>query len=142
MGQGPETARRPSHHPHRHGPAQEQPRRSSVAFQHSGRPHERRRPAAIIEAEICLYGARFGAYCSVHPGLTGLWQVSGRNEVSYEARIRLDALYARRKSPLYDLSICRRTFPPYWRLAACTEIELSQRLNPAVPSENECPYHV
>lgn len=68
-------------------------------------------PRPIIEAEICRYGARFGAYCSVRPGLTGLWQVSGRNEVSYEARVRLDALYARRKSPLYDLSICLRTVP-------------------------------
>lgn len=68
-------------------------------------------PRPIIEAEIRRYGARFDAYCSVRPGLTGLWQVSGRNEVSYEARVRLDALYARRKSMLYDLTICLRTVP-------------------------------
>lgn len=68
-------------------------------------------PRPIIEGEICRYGGRFGAYCSVRPGLTGLWQVSGRNEVSYEARVRLDALYARRKSTRYDLSICLRTVP-------------------------------
>jgi lipopolysaccharide/colanic/teichoic acid biosynthesis glycosyltransferase len=68
-------------------------------------------PRPIIEAEICRYGSRFDAYCSVRPGLTGLWQVSGRNEVSYEARVRLDALYTRRKSPLYDLAICLRTVP-------------------------------
>lgn len=68
-------------------------------------------PRPIIEAEIRRYGARFDAYCSVRPGLTGLWQVSGRNEVSYEARVRLDALYARRKSMLYDLAICLRTVP-------------------------------
>ncbi|PNU06923.1 UDP-phosphate galactose phosphotransferase [Novosphingobium guangzhouense] len=68
-------------------------------------------PRPIIEAEIHRYGARFGAYCSVRPGLTGLWQVSGRNEVSYEARVRLDAFYALRKSTLYDLAICFRTIP-------------------------------
>jgi lipopolysaccharide/colanic/teichoic acid biosynthesis glycosyltransferase len=68
-------------------------------------------PRPIIEAEIQRYGGRFEAYCSVRPGLTGLWQVSGRNEVSYEARVRLDALYARRKSTLYDLAICLRTVP-------------------------------
>jgi lipopolysaccharide/colanic/teichoic acid biosynthesis glycosyltransferase len=68
-------------------------------------------PRPIIEGEIERYGSRFGAYCSVRPGLTGLWQVSGRNEVSYEARVRLDAFYARRKSTLYDLGICLRTVP-------------------------------
>jgi len=68
-------------------------------------------PRPIIEAEIRRYGPRFNAYCSVRPGLTGLWQVSGRNEVSYEARVRLDALYALRKSMFYDLSICLRTIP-------------------------------
>lgn len=68
-------------------------------------------PRPIVEAEICRYGRRFDAYCSVRPGLTGLWQVSGRNEVSYDARVRLDALYALRKSTLYDVSICLRTIP-------------------------------
>lgn len=68
-------------------------------------------PRPIIEAEVRRYGGRFDAYCSVRPGLTGLWQVSGRNEVSYEARVRLDALYALRKSTLYDLAICLRTIP-------------------------------
>ncbi|MFC0202793.1 sugar transferase [Novosphingobium soli] len=68
-------------------------------------------PRPIIAAEIPRYGPRFEAYCSVRPGLTGLWQVSGRNEVRYEARVRLDALYARRKSTWYDMAICLRTIP-------------------------------
>lgn len=68
-------------------------------------------PRPIIEAEVCRYGARFSAYCAVRPGLTGLWQVSGRNEVSYDARVRLDAFYAMRKSTLYDMVICLRTVP-------------------------------
>ena len=68
-------------------------------------------PRPIVEAEIARYGSRFDAYCSVRPGLTGLWQVSGRNEVSYEARVRLDARYAQRKSLFYDMAICLRTVP-------------------------------
>jgi lipopolysaccharide/colanic/teichoic acid biosynthesis glycosyltransferase len=46
-------------------------------------------PRPIVEGEVAWYGWRFGAYCSVKPGLTGLWQVSGR--VDYETRVRLDA---------------------------------------------------
>lgn len=68
-------------------------------------------PRPIVEAEILRYGQRFDAYCSVRPGLTGLWQVSGRNEVPYDVRVRLDALYALRKSVLYDFGICMRTVP-------------------------------
>jgi len=68
-------------------------------------------PRPIIEQEITRYGNRFSAYCSVRPGLTGLWQVSGRNEISYDIRVRLDARYALRKSTLYDMGICFRTIP-------------------------------
>jgi Undecaprenyl-phosphate galactose phosphotransferase WbaP len=68
-------------------------------------------PRPIVENEIVRYGSRFTAYCAVRPGLTGLWQVSGRNEVSYETRVRLDAFYAARKSLAYDLTICFRTIP-------------------------------
>lgn len=68
-------------------------------------------PRPIIETEVRRYGSRFAAYCSVRPGLTGLWQVSGRNEISYDTRVRLDARYALRKSTLYDIGICLRTVP-------------------------------
>lgn len=68
-------------------------------------------PRPITQAEVSRYGARFGSYCSVRPGLTGLWQVSGRNDVRYETRVRLDAFYALRKSLGYDLAICLRTIP-------------------------------
>ena len=66
-------------------------------------------PRPITQAEIVRYGPRFTAYCSVRPGLTGLWQVSGRNDVPYNTRVRLDAFYAKRKSLGYDLMICIRT---------------------------------
>ncbi len=76
-------------------------------------------PRPIVAAEIDRYGHRFDAYCSVRPGLTGLWQVSGRNEVSYEARVRLDARYAQRKSLYYDLAICLRTVPAVLASRGC-----------------------
>lgn len=67
-------------------------------------------PRPIVEAEIWRYGPLFADYCSVRPGLTGLWQVSGRNDVSYDQRVRLDRDYARSKSFLLDLKIIARTF--------------------------------
>lgn len=68
-------------------------------------------PRPIIAQEIPRYGQHFAGYTSVRPGITGLWQVSGRNDLPYETRVRLDTFYARRKSLGYDLSICLRTIP-------------------------------
>lgn len=48
---------------------------------------------------------------SVKPGITGLWQVSGRSELNFEERVKLDAKYAQKKSLLYDLLIIIKT--PY-----------------------------
>ncbi|WP_200844712.1 MULTISPECIES: sugar transferase [unclassified Novosphingobium] len=76
-------------------------------------------PRPIVEGEVARYGNRFGAYCSVRPGLTGLWQVSGRNEVSYDIRVRLDAFYALRKSLAYDFAICLRTVPAVLASRGC-----------------------
>lgn len=67
-------------------------------------------PRPIVEAEVWRYGSSFADYCSVRPGLTGLWQVSGRNNTTYEERVRLDRQYARSKSFLFDLQIILRTF--------------------------------
>ena len=68
-------------------------------------------PRPIVEAEVVKYGACFDAYCSVRPGITGIWQVSGRNDISYQRRIDMDALYARKKSVLLDLRIMLATIP-------------------------------
>ena len=62
-------------------------------------------PRPIVPAEIPRYGRRFSAYCSTRPGLTGLWQVSGRSDVSYRSRVALDVLYAKSRSPIFDLKI-------------------------------------
>lgn len=54
-------------------------------------------PRPIVQAEIWRYGRRFDTYCTVRPGLTGLWQVSGRNDVSYRRRVAMDVVYARNR---------------------------------------------
>jgi lipopolysaccharide/colanic/teichoic acid biosynthesis glycosyltransferase len=68
-------------------------------------------PRPIVEAERAKYGHRFEAYCAVRPGLTGLWQVSGRNDTSYRARVAMDTLYARRRSLRLDAYILVMTVP-------------------------------
>jgi lipopolysaccharide/colanic/teichoic acid biosynthesis glycosyltransferase len=68
-------------------------------------------PRPIVAAEIVRYGRAFRHYCSVRPGITGLWQVSGRNNVCYRRRVALDRAYARRKSLGADLVIIVKTVP-------------------------------
>lgn len=66
-------------------------------------------PRPIISAEIAKYGEAIADYHLVRPGLTGLWQVSGRNDLSYEQRVELDSWYVRNWSPWFDLTILFRT---------------------------------
>lgn len=68
-------------------------------------------PRPIVAAEAKRYGASFRQYCSVRPGITGLWQVSGRNNLPYRRRIALDRLYARSKCVSVDLRILILTVP-------------------------------
>lgn len=68
-------------------------------------------PRPIVKDEIVRYGENFLDYCSVKPGLSGLWQVSGKNSLSYEERVRLDTLYARSRSVWKDIVILWRTIP-------------------------------
>jgi lipopolysaccharide/colanic/teichoic acid biosynthesis glycosyltransferase len=68
-------------------------------------------PRPIVTAEIQRYGRRFGQYCSVPPGITGLWQVSGRNDVSYRRRVALDVTYAKRRSLATNVLIMVATVP-------------------------------
>ncbi len=55
--------------------------------------------------------ALLGAYCAGRPGITGLWQVSGRNDVSYRRRVALDTAYSARKSVALDMRILFATVP-------------------------------
>jgi lipopolysaccharide/colanic/teichoic acid biosynthesis glycosyltransferase len=66
-------------------------------------------PRPIVPAEVPRYRSRIRAYHRVRPGLTGLWQVSGRNLVSYRRRVALDAVYARRHSLALDALILAKT---------------------------------
>jgi lipopolysaccharide/colanic/teichoic acid biosynthesis glycosyltransferase len=67
-------------------------------------------PRPIVAAEVEKYGDCFECYCRVKPGLTGLWQVSGRSELSYDARVALDCEYVERWSLTKDFMILLRTF--------------------------------
>ena len=68
-------------------------------------------PRPIVEDEIVRYGRKFKMYCRVRPGITGLWQVSGRNDISYRRRVACDVIYARSKSLKFDLRIILMTLP-------------------------------
>jgi lipopolysaccharide/colanic/teichoic acid biosynthesis glycosyltransferase len=59
---------------------------------------------------VAKYGHVFRKYAAVKPGITGMWQVSGRNEVSYEERVKLDEFYIANWSPWLDLFILAKTF--------------------------------
>jgi Undecaprenyl-phosphate galactose phosphotransferase WbaP len=67
-------------------------------------------PRPIVWAEVPRYAARFEVYARVTPGITGLWQVSGRNDTDYERRVDLDAFYVHNWSLWLDLYILIRTF--------------------------------
>jgi Undecaprenyl-phosphate galactose phosphotransferase WbaP len=66
-------------------------------------------PRPCMVDQRVLYGRHWVAYCAVRPGLTGLWQVSGRNKLTYQQRVALDVDYIRRWSPWLDIKILLRT---------------------------------
>jgi undecaprenyl-phosphate galactose phosphotransferase len=72
-------------------------------------------PRPIVEGELAYYGDDARFYLQVRPGITGLWQVSGRNDVSYDRRVALDAWYVRNWSVWHDLAIICRTVPTVLR---------------------------
>lgn len=67
-------------------------------------------PRPIVEKEIQKYDKHINKVLSIKPGITGLWQVSGRNNLSYKKRIYLDSLYVDSFNFLMDLRIIIRTF--------------------------------
>lgn len=72
-------------------------------------------PRMICPAEGAKYGKWKMNLLTVKPGITGMWQVSGRSDVSYEERIRLDMQYIRNYSIWLDLMILFRTIPAVLR---------------------------
>jgi exopolysaccharide production protein ExoY len=66
-------------------------------------------PRPITVAELTRYGKVRWHYLSVRPGITGLWQVSGRNNTSYDERVALDRRYVEQRSFRLDLGILLKT---------------------------------
>lgn len=66
-------------------------------------------PRPIVEDELPLYGKYANDYLSVLPGISGLWQVSGRNDVEYSERVKMDSWYVRNWSIWLDIMIALKT---------------------------------
>jgi len=66
-------------------------------------------PRPIVQEELSRYGAASRNYLSVRPGITGLWQVSGRNDISYDERVDLDVAYIQNVSFLGDAKLILAT---------------------------------
>lgn len=68
-------------------------------------------PRPIVAAEVGHYGRHFAVYCRRRPGLSGLWQVTGRSRVGYARRLACDRLFARRRSLRLYCRILAATVP-------------------------------
>lgn len=66
-------------------------------------------PRPIVQHEVVKYGIRYPFYTHVKPGLTGLWQVSGRSDTSFETRVQLDTWYVKNWTLWYDIAILFKT---------------------------------
>lgn len=66
-------------------------------------------PRPVTNAELSHYNQHISAYASVLPGITGLWQVSGRSNLSYERRVELDCDYVANHSIYLDVKLLLRT---------------------------------
>ena len=67
-------------------------------------------PRPLVPDELPMYGRHIRKVLTVKPGLTGLWQVSGRNNIPYDRRVSIDVYYAGAKNLILDLWIVLRTF--------------------------------
>ncbi len=68
-------------------------------------------PRPIVRAEAARYGRYITSYYQVRPGITGLWQVSGRNATTYRRRVACDVAYARSSCAKTNVAIMFRTVP-------------------------------
>ncbi|MGZ5208869.1 MAG: sugar transferase, partial [Sulfuricurvum sp.] len=66
-------------------------------------------PRPIVEDEIPKYGEYYNYFTAVKPGISGLWQVSGRNDIDYDERVQLDVWYVRNWSIGLDMEILIKT---------------------------------
>jgi len=68
-------------------------------------------PRPVVPDELRRYGNKVSTFLSATPGITGLWQVSGRNDTDYRRRVALDVCYVRSRSLLLDVYILIKTLP-------------------------------
>ena len=66
-------------------------------------------PRPVVREELLRYGRSVGTYLSTQPGITGLWQVTGRNNTDYRRRVVMDTYYVRNQNLLLDLYILAKT---------------------------------
>ncbi|PZU98750.1 MAG: galactosyl-1-phosphate transferase [Pseudanabaena sp.] len=66
-------------------------------------------PRPLVQAELVRYGNRIDEVLSVRPGIAGLWQVSGRNDIPYAKRVHLDASYVKLMCLSLDLKLIMNT---------------------------------
>jgi lipopolysaccharide/colanic/teichoic acid biosynthesis glycosyltransferase len=66
-------------------------------------------PRPLVPDEIARYGTKIDRVLTIRPGITGLWQVSGRNDIPYEQRINIDVSYVKRRNFWLDLRIVFKT---------------------------------
>ncbi|WP_217571521.1 sugar transferase [Mesorhizobium sp. GbtcB19] len=71
-------------------------------------------PRPVVRDELEIYGSAAVYYLKSRPGLTGLWQVSGRNDVSYDTRVAFDRHYVENWSMFQDIRIIFKTVPAVW----------------------------
>jgi len=73
-------------------------------------------PRPIVPSEIAKYGHYIRHYNRCRPGITGLWQVSGRNDVTYRRRVAFDTIYSRHVGDLrFELGVVLKTIPAVLR---------------------------
>jgi lipopolysaccharide/colanic/teichoic acid biosynthesis glycosyltransferase len=66
-------------------------------------------PRPVVREELLRYGRNVRTYLAAKPGITGLWQVTGRNDTDYRRRVVLDTYYVRHQNLLLDLYILLKT---------------------------------
>ena len=77
-------------------------------------------PRPIVEREVAYYGSSYPIFSSVKPGITGLWQATGRSDTDYDSRVALDVQYVLNWSPWMDSWILVRTaFAVLFMRGAC-----------------------
>ena len=68
-------------------------------------------PRPVVPDELRRYGNKVETFLSAKPGITGLWQVSGRNDTDYRRRVALDVCYVHSRSTIVDVYIIIKTLP-------------------------------